>query len=682
MRFGAEPLRLIPNSEIDAAQAQRLSIEQEASAFGVAQRATDSLSARCRNEFMAAFNAKQSGGIEQRMLEDLRAVRGEYDPDDLAEIAKQGSTPVFLQLTAEKFYGALAWMTDLLAQDRPFGCAPTDIATLPGLVKQEITLQSRTELEMASAGLYTPIDLAARVRYYEQEVMRRLREHGKQAAEDTACVVDDVFTEGDWYRAVLESAEDGLALGTGIVAGPNVSMGWAMEWADEQGARDRAVRKAVRSYYAVSPMDAFPGPGSRHIDEGTFSERKRWQRGDFESVIGARGFKEDRVREILDLYPNGRRDWMSGDVMRARIENRSQEFNGNTEGFYDVVRHFTYVPARLLQEWGMPEASGMDPIAEVPIETYLLDSIVFGARVVDDPLRKRPYAVWQFRAIRGSFWGESLPRSMRSIQKICNAAARALCDNMGMASGPMMEIETDRLAANEKVTAIYPWRIWQTIKNPTGSPGPAVRPINTSMYADQLLGVMSHFMPLADRLTGIPSYSYGVPETRGAAGTSSGLAQLRADAARGLKRVMASKDAEIARTVELTIRHLRKYPDPDRPPVRGDVNTQGRGTSALVTRETEQMRMVELLAQTANPIDAQVFGPRYPMLRAELWRGALKHFDALDQDEALPSRDEMRAMVMGAMQAPPQGGQPGQQPNPREADPSGAPQGGGDARLV
>ncbi|MEY2654732.1 MAG: hypothetical protein RLZZ524_1760, partial [Pseudomonadota bacterium] len=535
MRFGAEPLRLIPNSEIDAAQAERLRVEQDAAALGNPQRALDSLSHHCRTEFTAAYQAKQAGGIETRMHQDLRALRGEYDPEDLAEITKQGSTPVYLQLTAEKHYGALAWVTDLLTQERPFGCDPTDVVTLPDIVKQEIVLQSRTELEMASAGgLYNPMELASRVRYYEQEVSRRLHSHGKREAEATATTVDDVFTEGDWYQAILQWADDGIGIGTGILAGPCVRMGWCMEWADAEGTQDRAVKKAIRYYYAVSPLDAYPSPGARHIDEGSFTERQRWSRSDFERVIGIKGFKDDRVRQILEQWPQGRRDWMTGDVMRARLENRSQEFTNNAEGYYDVARHWTSVSARMLQEWGMPEAAGMDPITEVAIEAYFVDSIVFGARVIDDPLRKRPYSVWQFRPVRGSFWGESLPRSMRSIQRICNAAARALCDNMGMASGPMVEIETDRLAANEKVTAIYPWRVWQTIKNPSGSPGPAVRPIVTQMYADQLLGVMQHFMPLADRLTGIPAYSYGVPETRGAAGTSSGLAQLRADAARGL----------------------------------------------------------------------------------------------------------------------------------------------------
>lgn len=695
-RFGLPALRLITNAEIEQRDRQ-----QAASLAGVPNAVTggeqpmDELARHCRAEYQAAYDAK-TANIQERMFEDLRQIRGEYDPADLAEITKQGSTPIFLQLTAEKYYGALSWVTDLLTQERPFGCEPTPISTIPGEVQAEIVAQSQADLEAAGM-LYAPGALASRIRWYNEEVKRRVKEVATQAARHAEDVVDDLWTEGDAYPALLAAAEDGIGLGTGILAGPCVRMQYAMEWGPQPGM-DQAVLKAKRSWYALSPLDAFPSAGAREIDEGSFTERQRWSRADFNAVMGIKGFREDKVREILERFASGgRREWMSLDTTRAVLENRAQEFIRNTEGFIDVARHFTSVPARLLQQWGMSGAESFDPIAEVPIECYFVDSIVFGAKVIDDPLRKRPYSVWRFRPVRGSFWGESLPRSMRSIQRICNAAARALCDNMGMASGPMIEIETDRLAAGEKVTQVYPWRVWQTVRNPNGSPGAAVRAIQTSMYGDQLLGVMQHFMPLADRLTGIPAYSYGVPETRGAANTSSGLAQIRADAARGLKRIMSSLDNAIARSVELTIRHVRKFPDPSVPPIEGDVNVKGKGTQALVTRETEQARMVELLAQTANPIDAQVFGPRYPRLRTELWRGALRHFNGIEQDELLPSRDEVRAMeLMMTGQQPPgaagPGGMPGgpgeapggppQPPRPRSMDPSGAPAGGVDGNLL
>ena len=57
---------------------------------------------------------------------------------------------------------------------------------------------------------------------------------------------------------------------------------------------------------------------------------------------------------------------------------------------------------------------------------------------------------------------------------MANAAARSLANNMGIASGPQVEVNLERIPTNEDITQIYPWRIWQVLNDPLGGAAPAV----------------------------------------------------------------------------------------------------------------------------------------------------------------------------------------------------------------
>jgi hypothetical protein len=114
--------------------------------------------------------------------------------------------------------------------------------------------------------------------------------------------------------------------------------------------------------------------------------------------------------------------------------------------------------------------------------------------------------------------------------------------------------------------------------------------------------------------------------------------------------------------------------------LKGDVEIVPKGAINLAVKETVNVRRVEFLNATANPIDAEIIGPDG---RAALLREVAKGLQ-MPVDDIVPSREKMsyeqkqaaQAMAAQAMQ----GGQQGGAPAPTL--PGGMPMGGQQANTV
>ena len=63
--------------------------------------------------------------------------------------------------------------------------------------------------------------------------------------------------------------------------------------------------------------------------------------------------------------------------------------------------------------------------------------------------RRKPYAKTSFIKSPGAFWGKGIPEIIEDVQNVCNAATRALVNNMGISSGPQVEVNLERIPPNE-----------------------------------------------------------------------------------------------------------------------------------------------------------------------------------------------------------------------------------------
>lgn len=591
--------------------------------------------------WQAAHDAKQI--TEAEMLQDLRQREGVYDADKLAAIREQGGSEIFMQLTNLKCRALESWLRDIMfpAGERPFYLGPTQVPELSGDIKQSLVQAVLQEAQQAiESGVYvTPREVYERARAVADETRHRLKDEAETRANRMEDAVDDLFIEGCWYDAMEDMIGDLVTLPYGCIKGPIIRKQRRLQWQQGQDGQwqPQADDELVPIWYSPSPLDLYPAPDSSGPQDGYLFERIAIRHGSLHKMIGIPGYKEEAIRAVLAEYPSGYRIGELAEQQRMELEGK-RNWQMTPDAGLDMLEFHGQVKGEWLVEWGIEPERVPDPDAYYEVTCAKIGRHVVRCVLNDDPMGRRPYEVASFDKLKGSFGGRGLPRTIKDVQDVCNATARALINNMAIASGPLGEVEVDRLAEGEDATRIWPWRIIQTQASKT-TPGPAVRWHNIPSNANELLQVYTYFSQLADTYSGVQSYDHGVSSRSGAAATASGLSMLMNASGRQIKRVVANIDRVTTGSVERAHSHLMLYGDD--PDIKGDVQIEARGASQLMVKEQQQLRRAEFLQVTANPIDMGIIGPEG---RSELLREAVKNLD-IPVDRVVPERDQIVARV-------------------------------------
>jgi hypothetical protein len=439
-----------------------------------------------------------------------------------------------------------------------------------------------------------------------------------------------------------------------FIKGPMIRTKKVMKWGSNW--TPKVEETIVEDFERVSPYDIFPSPNATTCQDGYLIHRHQMTRADIEVLRSTPSFDQGAIDEVLRLYGrSGLRELVQSDTERNLLEGRNNTLIG-TE-LIEGVEFWGSVSGYMLREWGM---SDVEDHREYEVNVWMVGSYVIKCVKNPDPLDRRPYSKASWESIPGAFWGLALPEMMTDIQTVCNAAARALANNMGIASGPQVEISVDRLPDGEDLTKMYPWKIWQTTSDRTGGGQPAVRFYQPSMNADALLAVYQYFQRIADEVTGVPNYIYGSGQASGAGRTASGLSMLMENAAKGIKQAILSLDAATTDVIHRLYDHLMIYDDDNS--IKGDMQIVPAGVVGTLLKESVQQRRNEFLQLTSNPVDIQIMGPSG---RAMLLREAAKALN-MDVDKIIPDPEKiMEAQKMlseMAAQQQPEPAQPEQLP--------------------
>jgi hypothetical protein len=287
-----------------------------------------------------------------------------------------------------------------------------------------------------------------------------------------------------------------------------------------------------------------------------------------------------------------------------------------------------------------------------------------------DPLGEKPYAVTSFIKSPGAFWGKGIPEIIADVQNVCNAAARSLVNNMGIASGPQVEVNIERIPPNEDITQLSPWRIWQVTNDPLGSSAPAIKFDQPDDNSGALMAVYSKFSELADEHSGVPSYMHGDLNVSGAGRTASGLSMLMGSAGKSIRQVVMHIDMDVTKPmVHRQFVYNMRYDEDES--IKGDAQIIPRGAINLAVKDTVNTRRVEFLQATANQFDMEIIGRDG---RAAILREVAKGLQ-IPEDEVVPSREkaEFKKREQASI-TPPDGGRTG--PQPAVLDQAGNPAGG------
>jgi hypothetical protein len=635
------------------------------------------LAAYLRQCWDAAYIAK--GPIETKMLKAMRQRNGEYESDKLTAIRGQGGSEVYMMITEVKCRAAESWLRDILLDtgSPPWDLQPSPIPEISPKQEKEIDdMFAESVLDVVnSLGKAPTLEQTRQIREMVAQQYRFARmEEAQNRADGMKLKIQDQFAQGGWEKAFNEFITDLVTHPAAFIKGPIVRRQRALGWKVDPSGKTVAepIERLAPEYERVDPFRIYPEPGISDTEEGYIFELHRMTRMELADLIGVPGYDEDAIRAILKGGCGG--SWVSrGTEQQKEVEENKfyTQMRPTTE--YDALEFWGKVSGKMLVEWGLTEEEVPDQAKEYDANVWVIGNYVIKAVLNYDPLGEKPYSKTCFIKCPGAFWGKGIPEIIEDLQNVCNAAARALVNNMGIASGPQVEVNVERLAPNEDITTLRPWKIWQTVHDPVGSSAPAIRFTQPDSRASELMAVYEKFSRLADDHSGIPAYMYGDMNVQGAGRTSSGLSMLMGAAGKGIRQVVMHIDMDIVKPIvsRQFVYNMRYVADES---IKGDVEVLAKGSINLAVKETVNMRRIEFLNATANPVDLEIIGKNG---RAAILREIAKGLQ-MSADEVVPSRE--KAGYQEKVQAAATAAQQAEQPVPTHPD--GTPKGGQQANVV
>ena len=622
--------------------------------------------------------------LEQKMLQALRQRNGEYEANKLQQIRTQGGSEIFMMITEVKCRAAESWLRDILLDNGtpPWDLNPTPIPDLSPTQSKEVQgIFAERVLKMVEE--YGKAPNVSEIREIKEMVSQDYRfdilQQAQIRADKMKLKIQDQFAQGGWSDAFNDFITDLVTYPCAFIKGPVVRRQRVLGWKVDATGRTvvEPTERLGPECERVDPFYMYPEPGISNINDGYLFEYHPLSRMQLSDLIGVPGYDDDAIRKVLEIG-NGM-SWINLDVELQKNEEERKFYSymkPTTE--FDALEFWGKVSGKMLIEWGLTEEDVPDSAREYDANVWMVGNIVIKAVLNYDPLGEKPYCKTSFIKCPGAFWGKGIPEIIEDLQGVCNAAARALVNNMGISSGPQVEVNVERLPPNEDITQLAPWKIWQTINDPVGSSAPAIRFTQPDSRANELVAVYDRFSRLADDHSGIPAYVYGDLNVQGAGRTSSGLSMLMGAAGKGIRQVVMHIDTDVVKPIVMRqfVYNMRYDEDES---IKGDVQVIAKGAINLAVKETVNIRRIEFLNATANSVDMEILGKDG---RAAILREVAKGLQ-MPVDEVIPSREKSgyqtqiqtratAAAVQQQAQAPASGAE----------NPDGSPKGGMEANTV
>lgn len=657
-------LRVVSNQEL--VQREQAAAQQQADQQS-SQPELSMLASHIHKRMTEMRNFRNTEGIAERLIEALRTYKGQYSAQKLQEIKKFQGSEVYARITATKCRGATALLRDVyLGPERPWAIEPTPVPTVPNNIERDI--QQLVSIEVATLQQSgQPVDqqmIMDRVAMLRRSAEQASKKQAIDEAQRATQQMDDMLVEGGFYDAFAEFLINLPIFPFACIKGPVVRKQMQLKWVDGKPEMQNTPKMF---WYNVSPFDLYWSPGSANPHQAEFIERIRLTREDLHAVRNLPGYDSGAIDQVLTRFGEiGLRDWWDvTDQERAKLEDR-ERWPRTAGGLIDTAEYHGSVQGSTLLDWGMDPNEINDPLQEYRVQAWMVDRYIIKVQLNPTPMQRPPYYLSNFEKVPGTMVGYGLPDLLEDIQSIGNATARALVNNLSIASGPQVVINDEVLAPGE-TDDMYPWKRWHGRWDPmvtgTSKPFDFFQPTSN---AQELLGVFERFTQMGDEVSAIPRYMMGNEKVGGAGRTASGLAMLMGNAAKTLQNIAASIDRDVWKPMLNELYDLCMLTMPGM--FRGDEAINVKGVNYAVKREQDRMRQLEFLQITANPIDQAIIGPqgRATILRSVSQNLGLEHEKVVP--DAADMRAQMQAMAMQGQQPPGAPGlpAPNQQERPKE----------------
>lgn len=553
--------------------------------------------------FADAEQARQSSGVEAKLISSKLRRAGKYSAAQKALISQQGQQEVFIRHTSTKCMQAEAVFEEIetTVSARSWSIDPSPIPDVPDSLRDRV-LQSVMDdfASIVEEGQIVGIaEIEAKVEEKKAKMESEVLRESKKRCGRAEKKIRDHLVNFDWDKVYEEVRSQGITCGTGILKGPVVRNVKMIEW---QGDVPVAVKKPMAIAESVDPLMFYPEAGISEVNQGYVVEKGRIGRSDLYDLIGLPGYEDAAIRNILKSKTESIVDSQAD---QSRYDAEKKDSVSAVKNQFDTFEFWGTVSGGKLKAAGKQVE---DEAGEYPYQVIWCNDQIIKVMFNPDPLGENPYQVWRYKNVPGSFWGDGPPELMSDKQDFINAGGRSLAINCGLVAGPQTEVDKTRWVDGQNFNTVFPLKVWVT-KNPMGLTVPGVRFNKIDSAITELMAVIDRFMRDSDDATGLQPFTYGSDRVAGAGRTYSGMAQLTQLSMRGIKQSVRSLDRMKASFFKrLYTWFVMHTTDED---FRGDAQVVARGTLGLMLSDLRMQRLKEAIESCrADPNVMAIIGPQ------------------------------------------------------------------------
>lgn len=539
-----------------------------------------------RERFELAKNTKR----EQHdiLLDCLRQVRGEL----LACESLDPEIDVNFNITSPIVKGIVGLIRDVFSNsiETPFVIKATPQADLDETQTKNVLQAVMAQLQQMPMMTSDMLEQAAaeQGQMLKNAAMQEQQKLAAVAADKMNTLIQDRLHDADWLRQFGDFIYNFVVYPAAIMKTPAVVV---KPWKRWNGQRMVVERKLIRGVENISPFDFYPAPNAQSVQDAEYViEVRRCSRSELVGYYSAPGFDGAGIKDVLTTYPTG---WLEeredGKEHNPEVDTDKYSIGleDDAQGFYDCVGFYGAIRGELLEEFGVEVGS---PDATYEAEIWTVNDIVIKAVLNPDPAGQRPFYVASFEPIPGAFWGECPVTRLRDVQRVCTATIVAMVRNMGLASGVLGEVESDRVIDDEDVNVIVPNTL-REVKSVMGMQGRAYNFYTVPDISHQLLNVFERFMQYGYETIGIPRVAFGSTENIGTLGrTSGGVAMVLNQASKSVKFALRVLEENIIEPVVQSYIDYELMYSMDET-IKGDIRVHARGVSGIVEKESQESKL-------------------------------------------------------------------------------------------
>ena len=412
----------------------------------------------------------------------------------------------------------------------------------------------------------------------------------ERRAEKGELWIQDKLVECQYHTEVRKVIEDAAKLGSGILKGPFPKKLISRKVTNKDGKFALEIVENVSpASKRIDPWDFFPDPScGDDIHQGAYTlERDRLTAKQLKDLKGIPGYLADQINKVLEEGPSSK-NYQDGKKSDSTADDDKYE-----------VWYF----------YGLIDVAGLSAmsvkVGEKDSDEDLLPAVV--TLVNETPIKafinpldtgEFPYDVMPWQGMADSPWGTGVARQGRTPQDMLNASARALMDNAGLSSGPMVILRQGAIIPADNKWEITARKVWYaTEQSDVRSVADAFTSINIPMVETELSNIIQLAYKMMEDATGIAYILQG--QQGSAPDTVGGMELLHRNASAILRRMARVFDERV------TEPHIRRYYEwlllhgPDE--AKGDMKIEAIGSTALVEREIQAMEAVQMLQLSLNP---------------------------------------------------------------------------------